>query len=68
MTFNAYCPYCQKTVHASTVVSGEELLMALRADGTVSMIHTVEVDHTWNLNRVEKQNLLGQLEGGFLKP
>jgi hypothetical protein len=59
MTFEAYCPYCEKTVTAMTVLGGDELKRALDGDAVVEAIHLPDAkpDHRWNLIEQEKRNL-----------
>jgi hypothetical protein len=59
MTFQAYCPYCEKTVRAFTLLGGNELQLALENNGDIQVVHTPETasDHMWRLNRQEKEHL-----------
>jgi hypothetical protein len=57
-SFSAYCPYCEKTVAANTMLAGSQLKVALRADGKIQVMQVSDVgDHKWNLIPEEKENL-----------
>ena len=59
MTFQAYCPYCDKIVRAFTLLGGNELQLALDSNGDIQVVHTsgTRGDHVWRLNRREKEHL-----------
>ena len=58
MTVQAYCPYCEKTVSAYTLLGGDELRLALDSNGDIQVMHTPGPgDHIWRLNRQEKEHL-----------
>jgi hypothetical protein len=63
MTFQAYCPYCQKKVTATTLLGGNELRHALDCDAVIEILHLPDgrPDHKWNLIDQERNNLRGHL-------
>jgi hypothetical protein len=66
MTFQAYCYVCEKTVHAGTILSDEDLWQALESGADVEVMHVSDKgDHLWKLNREERANLLKNKTGGF---
>jgi hypothetical protein len=67
MTFQAYCPHCEKKVTAHTLLSGKEPKAALDNNGEVEVMHTAENgDHAWRLNNQEKENLRNAIAKGLL--
>lgn len=67
MTFQAYCPYCEKKVTAMPLLSRSELKSTLDGNGDVNAMHTAENGyHTWRLNNQEKENLRNALASGLL--
>jgi hypothetical protein len=59
MEFQAYCPYCEKTVTAYTLLDEVDLKRALDSDRDVETMHTTYGlgDHQWKLIKQEKDNL-----------
>lgn len=67
MTFLAYCHRCEKTVTAMTLQRREEINAALGSDGDITVMHpAVDGDHTWTLNRYEKENLRKKIADGLV--
>jgi hypothetical protein len=60
MTFEAYCPECEKTVTASPMLNPDAFWMALKSDADVEAMHVPggKPDHRWKLNQYERKNLL----------
>jgi hypothetical protein len=63
MTFQAYCPYCEKKVNAVTLLADDEFKHALDSDAVVKVMHLPDgkPDHRWHLNSQEKKHLRSQL-------
>jgi len=59
--FSAYCPFCEATVTAHTILEGSELTRALETNAVVEIMHVADGDHGWNLIRQEKDNLLKKI-------
>jgi hypothetical protein len=60
MIFQAYCPYCEKTVSAATLLDGDDLKQHARdSDAVIEVMHLPdgEPDHRWNLMAQEKDHL-----------
>jgi hypothetical protein len=58
MTFQAYCPYCEKTIAAIPILSDPKLWAAVDNHADVEVMHVApEGDHRWNLNHYEKEHL-----------
>ena len=57
MHFNAYCPYCEKTVNVVPDLSGDDLKDALTNDQDIRVTHIGDVDHAWTLIRFDKETL-----------
>jgi hypothetical protein len=64
--FQAYCPDCAIRVNASTMLTGNELQLALNSDEEIAVIHTINVDHQWKLINREKRTLLDRIASGSL--
>jgi len=58
MTSQAYCPYCEQTVAAVSMLTDSKLWPALENDADVEVMHvSPDGDHRWNLNYYEKEHL-----------
>ena len=67
MGFSIYCPYCESTVRAGTILVGKELKRALDSNGEIEVGHVTNAgDHRWNLIREEKEILRNRLVTGDL--
>ena len=66
LSINAYCPYCEKTVAAMTLLGRDELIDALASDGDVEVMHLAGSDHRWRLNRAEKDHIRKTISEGLL--
>lgn len=64
--FQAYCPYCEKTVTTISVLRGDNLKAALDADGEVK-VACFPRDHQWNLIKSEKENLRKAIADGLVR-
>ena len=65
MTFQAYCPYCEKKVTALTVLAGNALKLALDNNGDIRVMRTTNAgDHVWHLDNQEKENLRNRVASG----
>jgi hypothetical protein len=47
MKFRSYCPHCKHRVIAYTVLTGNELKLALASNLDIEIIHTAEMGHQW---------------------
>ena len=69
MSFQAYCPYCEKKVTAFTLLGGSALERALENDADIDVGHLTydvhEGDHTWKLIRQEKAKLRKAIAEGL---
>ena len=67
MTVQAYCPECEKTVSAQTLLDGEGLKRGLSRNQEINVIHAVtfpeRIDHCWTLSDLEKRTLRGTIGG-----
>ena len=66
MKFQAYCPDCAIRVNANTMLTGNELQLALNSDEEIAVIHTTNVDHQWKLINREKRTILDRIASGSL--
>jgi hypothetical protein len=67
MTFQAYCPECEKKVTAITMLDGDVLWQSLDSGADVEVMHTTEKgDHRWKLNNYEKENLRKKKAEGLI--
>jgi hypothetical protein len=58
VTFQAYCPYCEKTIAAIPILSDPKLWAAVDNHADVEVMHVApEGDHRWSLNHYEKEHL-----------
>jgi len=58
VTFEAHCPYCNKTVSASTILDDSKVKRALETHSNVRVMHpTPKGDHVWGLDQTAKTNL-----------
>jgi hypothetical protein len=59
MTFQAYCPFCEKAVAAEPMLSGGEVRLALADNAEIEVMHSTQNDrdHVWNLNDQDKEHL-----------
>jgi hypothetical protein len=59
MTFQAYCPFCEKAVAAEPMLGGNDLRLALADHAEIEVMHSTENDgdHIWNLNDQDKEHL-----------
>jgi hypothetical protein len=66
MALLAYCPYCERKVHVSTILGGSSLKDALNNDLDIVVVHVSddlhEGNHTWKLNHYEKENLRNAID------
>ena len=67
ITFQAFCPYCEKTVTTIPILDRDELKSALDRDREIHVMHPAETgDHEWRLNNYEKENLRNVIAKGLL--
>lgn len=59
MTFQAYCPFCEKAVAAEPMLGRNDLRLALAHNAEIEVMHSTENDgdHIWNLNDPDKEHL-----------
>lgn len=70
ISFQAYCPHCEKSVNAFLVRGSLEKLQ--KNEGDVEVGHPTNDphvgDHTWRLIKQEKDNLRRMIADGFFGP
>ena len=71
MELQAYCPACQKTVPAITMLSGNELIRALSNERQITVMHTAAFPerqyHVWSLDSENTNNLRKAIAEGLVK-
>jgi hypothetical protein len=66
MSFQAYCPYCEKKMTAAPTSSDATFWEAIDSNADVEVMHvSPSGDHLWNLNHYEKENLRKKKAEGF---
>jgi hypothetical protein len=66
LTFQAYCPDCNKTVNASTILDLSGVKRALETNSNVRVMHpTPKGDHVWGLDQTAKTKLRKAIAEGL---